>query len=74
MTTSIHFLLVSAQAAPNLLPVLDPLLKPVKAVLVVTQKMHGRADVLQAVLIEAGARWNASRWLTNTTSRVCKMR
>lgn len=56
MTTTIHFLLVSAQAAPNVLPALDPALKPGKAVLVVTQKMRRQADALQAVLLEAGVR------------------
>ena len=56
MTIAIHILLISAQAAPNVLPVLDPALKPGKAVLVVTQKMRRQADALQAVLIEAGVR------------------
>ena len=56
MTITIHFQLVSAQAAPNLLAALDPALKPGKAVLVVTQKMLRQADALQAVLIEAGVR------------------
>ena len=56
MTDAVHFLLVSAQAAPNVLPVLDPALKPAKAVLVVTQKMLKQADALQDVLIEAGVK------------------
>jgi hypothetical protein len=56
VTIAIHILLISAQAAPNVLPVLDPALKPGKAVLVVTQKMRRQADALQAVLIEAGVR------------------
>ncbi|MEN9905330.1 MAG: hypothetical protein RLZZ555_1895 [Pseudomonadota bacterium] len=54
MTTQI--MLVSAQAAPNLLPALDPALKPRQAVLVVTQKMQARADALQKVLQEAGVK------------------
>ncbi|MCX8521408.1 MAG: DUF1887 family CARF protein [Rhodoferax sp.] len=54
MTT--HIMLISAQAAPNLLPALDPALKPQQAVLVVTQKMQGRADTLQKVLQEAGVK------------------
>jgi hypothetical protein len=56
MTTTIHCLLVSAQAAPNLLPSLDPSLKPNKAVLLVTKKMQKQADALQAVLIETGVK------------------
>ena len=54
MTTQI--MLISAQAAPNLLPALDPALKPRQAVLVVTQKMQSRADALQKVLQEAGVK------------------
>lgn len=49
-----HLLLVSAQAAPNLLPALDPELKPMDAVLLVTAKMNERADALEAVLKQAG--------------------
>jgi hypothetical protein len=56
MTSSIHILLVSAQAAPNLLPALDPVLKPQKAVLLVTQKMQRQADALQSVLTESGVK------------------
>lgn len=56
MTSTFHCLLVSAQAAPNVLPVLDPLLKPSNAVLLVTQKMQSQADALQAVLTEAGVK------------------
>lgn len=52
----VHILLVSAQAAPNLLPALDPTLKPSEAVLMVTGKMQPRADALEAVLREAGVR------------------
>jgi hypothetical protein len=52
----VHLLLVSAQAAPNLLPALDPLLRPALAVLLVTQRMQAQADALQAVLTEAGVR------------------
>lgn len=49
-------MLVSAQAAPNVLPVLDPALKPGKAVLVVTRKMQSQANALQVVLTEAGVK------------------
>lgn len=49
-------LLVSAQAAPNLLAALDPVLKPAEAVLMVSGKMRARADALEAVLREAGVK------------------
>lgn len=50
----IHLMLVSEQAAPNLLPALDPTMKPRQAVLLVSQKMAQRAQALQAVLKEVG--------------------
>lgn len=53
---NIHILLVSAQAAPNLLAALDPVLKPNEAVLIVSGKMQARADDLEAVLKEAGVK------------------
>jgi non-ribosomal peptide synthetase component E (peptide arylation enzyme) len=49
-----HLMLVSDQAAPNLLPALDPAMKPKEAVLLVSQKMATRALALQAVLTEVG--------------------
>jgi hypothetical protein len=56
MTTpaQIQVMLVSEQAAPNLLPALDPAMKPREAVLLVSQKMSQRAQALQAVLTEVG--------------------
>jgi hypothetical protein len=39
-------MLVSEQAAPNLLPALDPAMKPKEAVLLVSQKMAHRAQAL----------------------------
>ena len=56
MPSSIQVLLVSAQAAPNLLPALDPELKPERAILLVSKKMEDRARALQKVLGEAGVR------------------
>jgi hypothetical protein len=50
----IHLMLVSEQAAPNLLPALDPTMKPRQAVLLVSQKMTQRAQALQTVLKEVG--------------------
>ncbi|MEN9481187.1 MAG: hypothetical protein RLZZ298_2582 [Pseudomonadota bacterium] len=52
----IHVLLVSAQAAPNLLPALDPALKPKEAILLVTKKMATRATALENVLREASVK------------------
>jgi Domain of unknown function (DUF1887) len=56
MTTPahIHLMLVSEQAAANLLPALDPAMKPREAVLLVSQKMAHRAKSLHAVLQENG--------------------
>lgn len=51
-----HVLLVSAQAAPNLLPALDPELKPKEAILLVTHKMEKRANALENVLREASVK------------------
>ena len=53
-TFQTQIMLVSDQAAPNLLPALDPTLKPEKAVLLVSSKMAKRADALEAVLREVG--------------------
>lgn len=52
----VHIMLVSAQAAPNLLPALDPDLKPREAVLLVSTPMRERADALERVLQEAKVR------------------
>lgn len=54
MKSDIHIMLVSAQAAANLLPALDPALKPKRAVLVVTEKMRARAEQLADVLRQTG--------------------
>jgi hypothetical protein len=51
-----HIMLVSDQAAANLLPALDPMLKPAEAVLMVSGKMQHRAQALEAVLHEAGVK------------------
>lgn len=48
----IHICLVSQQAAANLLPALDMVLKPEKIVLVITAKMQRQAANLAAVLKE----------------------
>lgn len=53
---TVHICLVSAQAAPNLLPALDPELKPEEIVLLTSQKMHYAADALRTVFMELGIR------------------
>lgn len=53
---SIHVLLVSAQAAPNLLPALDPDHKPREVILLVTGKMASRATALEDVFREAAVK------------------
>jgi len=54
MTHGTQILLVSAQAAPNLLAALDPDLKPRRAILLVSRKMTAPGQALHAVLTEAG--------------------
>jgi hypothetical protein len=54
LNATVHVLLVSDQAAPNLLPTLDPDLNPKEAILLVSAKMRARADALESVLKEAG--------------------
>ncbi len=56
LNATIHVLLVSAQAAPNLLPALDPKMKPKEAILLVSEKMKPRADSIEQVLKEAGVK------------------
>jgi hypothetical protein len=57
MTVSnVQILLVSGQAAPNLLAALDPALKPKEAVLMVSKKMQAQAEALETVLNEAGVK------------------
>lgn len=56
LNTDVQVLLVSAQAAPNLLAALDPALKPTEVVLMVSGKMQARADDLESVLKEASVK------------------
>ena len=46
--------LVSTQAAPNLLPLLDEQLKPREVILLVTEQMKDRARYLQKVITPLG--------------------
>lgn len=54
MKATTHVLLISDQAAPNLLAALDPDLKPKEAVLVTSRKMRRRAVALESVLRDVG--------------------
>jgi hypothetical protein len=54
-------MLVSDQAAANLLPALDPAMKPKEAVLLVSQKMTAKGNALQAVLKEVGIQTHVVR-------------
>lgn len=49
-----HFCLVSQQAAPNLLPLLDNEMRPEKVVLLVTEQMEKQADYLERVIRPRG--------------------
>ena len=51
-----QLMLVSEQAAPNLLAALDPNMKPHEAVLLVSEKMSRRAEAMAVVLQEAGVK------------------
>ncbi len=51
---SVHIMLVSDQAAANLLPALDAVLKPTHAVLLVSKRMVQRANHIATVLTENG--------------------
>lgn len=56
LKANVHILLVSAQAAPNLLPALDPEIKPAEVILLVSDKMKRQANALEAVFKEAGVK------------------
>ncbi len=53
---STHVCMVSAQAAPNLLPLLDDQMKPKEVILLVTEQMKGRADHLRDVIKPTGVK------------------
>ncbi|MBX5460768.1 MAG: DUF1887 family protein [Steroidobacteraceae bacterium] len=55
LKAKIHICFVSAQAAPNLLPALDPQCqKPQNVILLVTGKMASKADAMERVLRTSG--------------------
>ena len=49
MSYNIHFCLISKQAAPNLLPILDKSFKPKSAVFIVSKEMKKQAEYLSQV-------------------------
>ena len=51
---AVQLIMVSDQAAPNLLPALDPAMKPKQIVMLVTDRMRARADCLSQAFTEAG--------------------
>lgn len=52
----VHFCLVSGQAAPNLLPILDSQFKPKEAVFIVSKKMKQKAEFLAKTFKEQGVK------------------
>ncbi|WP_243389205.1 Card1-like endonuclease domain-containing protein [Conservatibacter flavescens] len=50
----IHVCLISGQAAPNLLPILDNKFKPKKAIFLVSPQMKNQANYLEKVFKEKG--------------------
>lgn len=56
MQYDVHFCLISAQAAPNLLPILDPSCKPKEAVFIVSQSMKYQASYLEKVYKDKGVK------------------
>jgi hypothetical protein len=60
MQPSTHLCLVSAQATPNLTPVMDPATAPRRVILLVSTDMARRAEWLQRVLAARGIR--VARW------------
>lgn len=61
-TMHIHVCLVSSRAAANLLPALDPALRPERVVLVATEALRDHAARLRAVLQEQGMQITQVQW------------
>lgn len=61
----IHFCMVSGQAAPNLLPLLDEELKPEKVVLLVTPAMKEQAEHLERVILPRGIKVEQKEFIVN---------
>ena len=63
MTIHTHLILVSAQAVPNITPVLDDNFKPKNVVLLVSQDMANRAEWLEQIYTNRGIK--SRRWSIN---------
>jgi hypothetical protein len=61
MIIKTHLILISAQAVPNITPVLDETFKPRQVIMLVSPDMHQRADWLEQVINKRGVK--TSRWL-----------
>ncbi len=61
MTIDTHLILVSAQAVPNITPVMDERFKPKNVVLLVSPDMANRAEWLEQIYIKRGIK--SRRWL-----------
>lgn len=57
--------MVSTQAAPNLLPLLDDELKPKEVILLVTEAMKEKANQLQATIRPTGIKVQTGRSTAN---------
>lgn len=57
----VHFCLISDQAAPSLLPILDPEFKPKEAVFLVSDKMKSNAEALAKVFKEKNVKVTSVR-------------
>ena len=57
----VHFCLISDQAAPTLLPILDGDFKPKEAVFLVSDKMKNNAEALSKIFNEKGVKTTSVR-------------
>lgn len=60
MNESIHLVLISAQAVPNITPILDDRFRPQKVIMLVSQDMDLRADQLEKIYRPRGIK--VERW------------
>ncbi len=63
MKFNTHVILISAQAVPNITPLLDDLVKPKQVIMLVSADMQQRADWLEAVIKTKGIK--TQRWAIN---------
>jgi Domain of unknown function (DUF1887) len=72
MTIKTHLILVSAQAVPNITPVLDERFKPREVVLLVSPDMALRAEWLEHIYNKRGVK--SRRWLINNAYDIEQIR